>query len=271
MVKTITGTLGIIGCGKMGMAILNGGIARQVLAASSLFAFDPSPARRQEAAALGVNTMPNNGAVLANCKAVLVAVKPQVLETLLAEISPAAAEKLIISIVAGGSTEFWEARLPATARVVRVMPNTPVLVGEGMTAIAGGKRATEADLALTETIFKALGRVVIIDEALMDVTTGLSGSGPAYFFMALEALADGGVLMGLSKETALLMAAQTMLGTAKLFLETGKHPSVLKDMVTSPGGTTAAGLRSLEAKGFRSALLAAVEAATLRSRELGKG
>jgi len=151
------------------------------------------------------------------------------------------------------------------------MPNTPALIGEGAAALAPGEHATEEDMRTARAIFDAVGVTVLVKEDLMDVVTGLSGSGPAYGFIIIDALSDAGVLMGLPRDIAQKLAAQTLLGAAKLYLTTGKHPGELRDMVTSPGGTTIAGIKALEQGGLRAALIAAVEAATLRSKELGKG
>jgi pyrroline-5-carboxylate reductase len=162
-----------------------------------------------------------------------------------------------------------EAQLPAGTRVIRTMPNTPALVDAGATAIASGTHATEADMALAKQIFDAVGVSVVLDEYQLDAVTGLSGSGPAYVFLILEALSDGGVKVGLSRRVSQQLAAQTLLGAAKLLIETNEHPGRLKDMVTSPGGTAIAGLHTLEAGALRTTLMDAVEAATKRSRELG--
>jgi pyrroline-5-carboxylate reductase len=156
-------------------------------------------------------------------------------------------------------------------RIVRVMPNTPALIREGAAALAPGEHATEEDMQTARSIFDAVGVTVMVKEDLMDVVTGLSGSGPAYVFIIIDALSDAGVLMGLPRDIATKLAAQTLVGAAKLYLATGKHPGELRDMVTSPGGTTIAGIKEMEQKGLRGALIAAVEAATLRSKELGKG
>src|SRR5262249_45453363 len=155
------------------------------------------------------------------------------------------------------------------ARVVRTMPNTPALVDAGATAIAPGTHATDEDVGLVRRIFDSIGLTVVLEEYLLDAATGLSGSGPAYIFLIIEALADAGVKVGLHRDSAQLLAAQTVLGSAKLLLETGEHPGKLKDMVTSPGGTAIAGLHTLEAGGMRTTLINAVETATERSRELG--
>nr|MCU0696986.1 pyrroline-5-carboxylate reductase [Myxococcaceae bacterium] len=162
-----------------------------------------------------------------------------------------------------------ERRLGAGSRIVRTMPNTPALVGLGATAISGGEHATPADLELTKLIFDAVGTTVILDEGLLDAVTGLSGSGPAYIFLIIEALSDAGVKVGLSRHVALKLAAQTVYGSARLLLETGAHPGTLKDQVTSPGGTAIAGLHTLEAGGMRTTLIDAVESATRRAQQLG--
>ena len=176
----------------------------------------------------------------------------------------------MISIAAGVPLSVIEAHLPAGTRIVRAMPNTPALVGAGATALAPGEHADEADLKVARRIFDSIGMTVILDEGQLDAVTGLSGSGPAYVFLIIEALSDAGVKMGLSRYNALALAAQTVLGSAKLLLDTGEHPGRLKDMVTSPGGTAIAGLHTLEAGGLRTTLINAVEVATQRSRELGE-
>ena len=176
---------------------------------------------------------------------------------------------MIESVAAGVPLSVLEAQLPDGARVVRTMPNTPAIVQAGATAVAPGEHATEGDLVTARLLFEAVGRVVTLEEAQLDAVTGLSGSGPAYVMLMIEALADGGVKVGLGRDTALLLAAQTVYGAAKLQLETGEHPGRLKDMVTSPGGTAIAGLHTLEAGGLRRTLIDAVEAASRRSEELG--
>jgi len=203
---------------------------------------------------------------------VILAVKPQIIEPVLREIAPAVTRrKLLISIAAGVSTARIRAALGKEARLIRVMPNTPALVLEGVTAIAKAEGLEPGDLDIAGEIFSAVGRVVVLGEELMDAVTGLSGSGPAYVALVVESLADGGVRMGLDRLTAMTLATQTVLGAARLLLETGMHPGALKDMVSSPGGTSIAGIAALEEGGIRNTFIKAVERATLRSRELGRG
>ncbi len=178
-------------------------------------------------------------------------------------------DQLIVSVAAGVPIEALEGRLPKESRVVRAMPNTPATVQAGATAIAGGAHAQRDDMRIAREVFEAVGKVVELDENLLDAVTGLSGSGPAYVMMIIEALADGGVKVGLHRDTALLLAAQTVFGSAKLLLETGEHPGRLKDMVTSPGGTAIAGLHTLESGALRKTLIDAVEVATKRAAQLG--
>jgi pyrroline-5-carboxylate reductase len=201
---------------------------------------------------------------------VVLSVKPQILPKVLDEIAPhLKPSALVISIAAGVPVSAIEPRLPEGTRVVRTMPNTPALVGAGATAIAAGQHAKDDDVEATRRIFDAVGMTVVLDESQLDAVTGLSGSGPAYVFLIIEALSDAGVKVGLSRYNAQALAAQTLLGSAKLLIETKEHPGRLKDMVTSPGGTAIAGLHTLEAGGLRTTLINAVEAATHRSRELG--
>ena len=201
---------------------------------------------------------------------VVLATKPQVFDRVLPAVGAAVREDaLVVSIAAGVSIAAIEARMPAGTRVVRTMPNTPALVDAGATAIAAGTHAAEEDVALVKRVFDSVGVTVVLDEYLLDAVTGLSGSGPAYIFLIIEALADAGVKVGLHRDSAQLLAAQTVLGSAKLLLETGEHPGRLKDMVTSPGGTAIAGLHTLEAGGLRTTLINAVESAAKRSHELG--
>jgi len=218
----------------------------------------------------GIHVTSDNGELVRTCDVVVLAVKPQVIDKVLDVVAKELkSETLIISIAAGVPLTALEARLPAGAHVVRAMPNTPATSLAGATAIAAGTHATKEDLKLATTLFEAVGRVVTLDETLLDAVTGLSGSGPAYVMLIIEALADGGVKVGLHRDTALLLAAQTVYGSAKLLLETGEHPGRLKDMVTSPGGTAIAGLHTLESGALRKTLIDAVESATTRAGELG--
>jgi pyrroline-5-carboxylate reductase len=201
---------------------------------------------------------------------VVLAVKPQAMDALLTQISEVIEpKKLVISIAAGVPIAAIERRFPQGARIVRSMPNTPALVGLGATAVSGGEHATMKDLELAKKLFDAVGTTWVLDESALDAVTGLSGSGPAYIFLIIEALSDAGVKVGLSRHVALKLAAQTVYGSAKLLLETGEHPGTLKDQVTSPGGTAIAGLHTLEAGGLRTTLMNAVESATLRAKQLG--
>ena len=202
---------------------------------------------------------------------VVLAVKPQIMPMILEEIAPVVnSEKLVISIAAGITLQTLQRALGDSRRVVRVMPNTPALVLAGAAGISPGQAATAQDVALVERIFNAVGRAMVVSDEMMDVVTGLSGSGPAFIFALIEGLSDGGVLMGLARQTATLLAAQTVLGAAKMVLETGKHPGELKDMVTSPAGTTIAGMQALESGGLRGLMMEAVRRATERSEALGR-
>jgi pyrroline-5-carboxylate reductase len=220
--------------------------------------------------AFGIRVLMDNLAAARDAEIVVLAVKPQAFDKLLTSVAPAIDHrKLVISVAAGVPIAALERRLGAGARIVRAMPNTPCLVGLGATALSVGEHATAEDLRLAQAIFDSVGLTTVVDESLLDAVTGLSGSGPAYIFLIIEALSDAGVKVGLSRHVALKLAAQTVLGSAKLLLETGQHPGHLKDQVTSPGGTAIAGLHTLEAGGLRTTLIDAVEAATRRAKELG--
>jgi pyrroline-5-carboxylate reductase len=267
----IDGPIGFIGTGNMAEALIRGLIRAGVAEPAQITGSEPRQERRDEMSQkYGIASVGDNVQVAKGASVLVLSVKPQVMERVLEEIGPHIhANALVISIAAGIPLSVIEARLPQ-ARVIRTMPNTPALVGAGATAIAAGGHATEADLEKAKRIFDSVGKTVVLEEAQMDAVTGLSGSGPAYIFLIIEALSDAGVKVGLSRYNALALAAQTVLGSAKLLLETGEHPGRLKDMVTSPGGTAIAGLHTLEAGGLRTTLMNAVEAATRRSRELGE-
>ena len=263
--------IGFLGAGNMAEALIRG-LLRGHAKAAQISASGPREDRMGELAArYGIFTTTDNLALMERSEILVLAVKPQILRRVLEQIRERVrTDALIISIAAGVPIRAITDRLPPGARVVRTMPNMPALVDAGATAIAGGTHATPADLLAARSIFDAVGVSVVLDETLLDAVTGLSGSGPAYIFLILEALADAGVKVGLSRRTAQLLAAQTVLGSAKLLLETNEHPGRLKDMVTSPGGTAITGLHTLESGGVRTTLIDAVEAATRRSRELGE-
>jgi pyrroline-5-carboxylate reductase len=264
--------IGFVGAGNMAGALIRGLLHSGTVTPSQIQASDVRAERLAELAKEhGISTTRDNAKLAKWADVIVLAVKPQVVDKVLPAIAGAMRpEALVISIVAGVPIEAIEARLPDRARVVRTMPNTAAIALAGATAIAPGTHGSEEDVVTARRLFEATGRVVVLDESLLDAVTGLSGSGPAYIMLIIEALADGGVKVGLHRETALLLAAQTVFGSAKLLLETGEHPGRLKDMVTSPGGTAIAGLHTLEAGGLRTTLINAVENATRRSLELGE-
>lgn len=265
--------VGFLGGGNMGEALIRGLVGANLVPLELMAATDVRTERTiQLTKQFGIAAHDDNARLVRESDVVILAVKPQVIGSVLAEIAPVVtAHHLIISIAAGVATATIRTGLGKDARIIRVMPNTPALVLQGAAAIARGPGAGPEDLAVAEEIFAAVGRVVVLEEAAMDAVTGLSGSGPAYVALVVESLADGGVRMGLDRATAMTLAAQTVLGAAQLLLETGMHPGTLKDMVSSPGGTTIAGIAALEEGGVRAAFIRAVERATLRSRELGRG
>jgi pyrroline-5-carboxylate reductase len=265
-----TRAIGFLGAGNMATALIEGLLHAGVLP-HRIAASDVKTERLEQLnETQGIRTMRDNRALLRESDVVVLSVKPQVIDRVLTEIgSEVQKDHLLISVAAGVPIDALEARLPAGSRVVRAMPNTPATVQAGATAIAGGAHASEDDLRVARELFEAVGRVVALDESLLDAVTGLSGSGPAYVMLIIEALADGGVKVGLHRDTALLLAAQTVFGSAKLLLDTGEHPGRLKDMVTSPGGTAIAGLHTLESGALRKTLIDAVEVATKRAAELG--
>jgi pyrroline-5-carboxylate reductase len=265
-------TIAFLGAGNMAEALVKGLLRAKVADAGEILCTDRRVERGPELKErYGVRFSTSNREATERAELVILSVKPQVMNKLLDEIAPALNDrKLVISIAAGVPIAAIERKVGHGVRIVRTMPNTPALVGAGATALSAGEHATEADLAQAKALFDAIGKTVIVDEPLLDAVTGLSGSGPAYIFLVIEALSDAGVKVGLPRATAQELAAQTVLGSAKLLIETGEHPGRLKDQVTSPGGTAIAGLHTLEAGGLRTTLMDAVEAATTRSRELGK-
>jgi pyrroline-5-carboxylate reductase len=267
-----TRTLGFLGAGNMAGALIKGLLHAGALPASQIVASDMKADRLKHLEAThGIRTTTDNHVLVREVDVLVLAVKPQVVDKVLTAIGREVKEgTVLISVAAGVPIAAIEARLPERARVVRSMPNTPAICLAGASAIAAGTHATEDDMRIAHALFEAVGRVVTLDEAQLDAVTGLSGSGPAYVMLMIEALADGGVKVGLHRDTALLLAAQTVYGSAKLLLETGEHPGRLKDMVTSPGGTAIAGLHTLESGGLRRTLIDAVESATHRSEALGE-
>ena len=263
----------IIGGGKMGSIIAQGLISQKIISGKDITVTDVDAERLKFInSRMGLQVSGDNRETIRSANIVILAVKPQSMAQTLKEIAPVIDKsKIVISIAAGITTGFVEGYLAKGVRVVRVMPNTPALASAGATAVAKGPNSTAADIKLTRAIFDAVGITVVVEEKLMDAVTGLSGSGPAYCFVIIEALSDAGVQMGLPRELALQLAAQTMLGSAMLCLQENKHPAQLKDMVTSPAGTTAAGLKVLEEGKIRATLISAVEAATKRSKELAGG
>jgi pyrroline-5-carboxylate reductase len=264
--------IGVIGTGKMGTVLIDALISRNIAPAAAIIASDKDKEKLHEIKqCYGVHAAEDSGKLVKASDVIILAVKPQNMLELLAQISASITKaKLVISIAAGIPTHYIEGHAEGHIRVIRTMPNTPAVIGEGATALTRGKNATESDLLIAKHIFDAVGISVEVPEELMDAVTGLSGSGPAYVFLIIEALSDAGVHMGLSRDIAVKLAAQTLLGAAKLCLSSNKHLGELKDMVTSPAGTTIAGLKALEDGKLRAALMAAVESATLRSKELGR-
>lgn len=264
--------VGFIGSGMMASAMMDGMIAKEVTTTEGISCSDVWDVARTNASSKGFYATKSNAEVCErSTDAVFLAVKPYIVEQACADIvatSSASSSPLVISIAAGVTIGTLEAALPGR-RVVRVMPNTPCLVGEAACGFALGSLANDADRALVKTLLEAVGVAMEVDEKLLDAVTGVSGSGPAYVFMFIEALSDGGVRAGLPRSVATQLAAQTVKGAAEMVLKTGKHPGLLKDGVTSPGGTTIAGVEALEIGGLRPAVISAVKAATKRSMQMG--
>jgi len=263
--------LGVIGAGNMAEAIVRGVLEAGVLPAEGIVASDPDAGRRRHFAdELHVACEVDNAAP-AGCPRVLLAIKPQVmgdvLDGIAVHVHP---DALVISIAAGIATSFLDARLGGRGRLVRVMPNTPMLAGAGMAAVAAGPRATDADVQWVRRLFAARGQALVVDEGLMDAVTAVSGSGPAYFFYLIEAMVEAGVAEGLPVETASELACGTCAGAAALLKATRETPQALRARVTSPGGTTQRAIETLDAAGVKGTLVAAVRAAAQRSRELGR-
>ncbi|MDP3543320.1 MAG: pyrroline-5-carboxylate reductase [Elusimicrobiota bacterium] len=265
-------TIAVIGAGHMAGALIGGMIKSKLVPAKSIVA------ARRDAEALaalqkkwGVRVTSDNKKAVAGADIVILAVKPQMARKVMEELAGHISSKqLVVSVMAGITTAAISKALRVDGPVVRAMPNTPCLVDAGATAVAAGAHAGERELKLAEGVFGAVGLVVTLPESALDAVTGLSGSGPVYIYMVIEAMIDGGVKMGIPRAVAAKLAAQTVYGSAKLVLESGKHPAVLKDEVTTPGGTAITAIHILESKGLRSVLIDGVEAATKRSQELSK-
>jgi len=268
-------SLGVIGVGNMGAALVRGIVRGGALGPAQITVSDVDTSR---AAALaretGVRVSADNARLAGESEFVVMAVKPNTVQAVMEEISGSlSSQQSLVSIAAGvtlSSLSGWLAQGVSPA-LMRAMPNTPALVGAGAIAVAAGAGVTEERLERLKQLLGAVGEVVVVEEGMMDAVTGLSGSGPAFVFVMIEALADGGVAAGLPRAVALKLAAQTVFGAGKLVVESGQHPGALKDMVASPGGTTIAGLAELEKAGFRGVVLSAVKAAANRSRELSRG
>ncbi len=264
--------IGFLGAGKMAAALAKGFINAEIVFPREIIAGDPQEAARKSfAAEIGAKVVSTNAEVAKSANVLILATKPDQVAAALADISGAITKNhLLIAIAAGVTLAKLEAARPAGARVIRVMPNTPALVGAGASAFALGKTATPADGELAKKLLSAVGVAFQVKEGLLDAVTGLSGSGPAYVYQFIEALSDGGVASGLPRDIATRLAAQTVLGAAKMVLETGQHPGALKDQVTSPGGTTIEGLHELEKGRMRAIVMSAVRAATEKSKKLGQ-
>ena len=268
------GKIGFIGLGQMATALASGFLRAGLVSSERLFGFDvSSDAASRFASTTGATVCADAAETVARADVVFFAVKPQymsaALEPVRAALASAPSSKLLVSIAAGLPISYFESALFPEIRIIRVMPNTPALVGAGASGFARSQNATPEDAALVGELLRSVGSAFELAESQLDAVTGLSGSGPAFVFLALEALADGGVKAGLPRPIALELAAQTLKGGAEMYLQTRKHPGELKDAVTSPAGTTIAGVAALEERGFRSALIEAVDRATKRSRELG--
>jgi pyrroline-5-carboxylate reductase len=270
MIGTVIPRVGFLGAGKMATALARGWLAAGLVKNDKVIASDPLNQSRQAfRGETGLRAVENNNEVVSSSDVLVLAVKPQTMAELLQDIRRSVTgDHLIVSIAAGVALRQLEEGLGPDRRLVRVMPNTPCLIGVSASGYAPGERATAEDIALVDRLLNAVGKAFRLPECLLDAVTGLSGSGPAYVFTVIEALSDGGVRVGLPRDIATALAAQTVYGAAKMVLDTGLHLGVLKDMVTSPGGTTIAGLHALERGGVRAALMDAVEAATRRSAEL---
>jgi pyrroline-5-carboxylate reductase len=265
-------SIGFIGAGNMGEALIRGLIAASLFPAEKVFAYDVIPPRIEYLEKeFGIKGRGSIGELAESSSIIVLAVKPQVISEVLNTLSAHLANKqLVISIAAGVPLSTLESCLPDGTPTVRVMPNTPALVQQGASALSRGKAVSAAQMEMSLALFRSVGKAVVVEERMMDAVTGLSGSGPAYVLLVIEAMIDAGVFMGLPRQTARELVVQTITGTSMMIEKTGKHPAELKDMITSPGGTTIHGIQVLESYSVRAAFMECVEAATQRSAELGK-
>ena len=263
--------IGFIGAGNMASAIIKGAVEKKAVEAQHIYVYDVDQIKLTSIKSdLNVNIVNNLVDLLDSVDMILLAVKPNVMASVLQEVKDSIANKAIVSIAAGWSADMIKAIVGKDKRVLRLMPNTPLMVGEGMTVFETPNNFTEDEFRFIENIFSSIGQVEQAPQKLMDAVTAVSGSGPAYVFMFIEALADAGVLCGLPRAQAIKLASQTVLGSAKMVLETGSHPGMLKDAVCSPGGTTIEAVKSLEQDGFRGAVIKATEQCAIKSRSMSK-
>ena len=268
-VKKMNKKIGFIGCGNMAKAMITSIIKAELVAPQSVFASDGyQPSLDDAKARLGINTTIDNKEVVKSSDVIFLAVKPNIYDAVMQEIAPLVDGKLIVSIAPGKTLAYLENGLGKDTKILRTMPNTPAMVGEGVTAICPNNNVTKEDQEVLETIIGTFGTVERIDEKLFDAVVAVSGSSPAYVFMFIEAMADAAVLQGMARDKAYRFAAQAVLGSAKMVLDTNKHPGALKDMVCSPGGTTIEGVAVLEEKGMRSAVIQAMNAVYYKSGKL---
>lgn len=270
----LSGKLGFIGGGRMAEALIQGILKSSIITPENILVTEPVAERRTYLTeTYGVNAFDSSeeADVWSDCSAIILAVKPQIMKNVLHSAGKYVNDShLVMSIAAGIRTSFIDTSLSGSnCRIIRVMPNTPAFVLEAASALCAGPRTTDADMDTAVAIFNSIGRSIVLEEKYFDAVTGLSGSGPAYVFTFIEALIDGGLKVGLNRPDAELLAMQTVLGSVKLAMNSGKHPAELRAMVTSPGGTTIAGLHELEAAGFSGIIMDAIEAAAERSKELG--
>lgn len=265
---SVSKKIGIIGCGNMGGAILYGALKSGVLSPENAYVYDISPEMMEKAQGWGVNLCKDDEDVCRSSDMILLAVKPQNAAEALSQCKASLQDKALMSIVAGVTVDRLQNMIEGNPRILRIMPNTPAMVFEGAFALCSDNDFSEDELVTAKTLYESIGIVELVPEHLIDAVCGLSGGGPAYVAMFIEAMADGGVKQGLPRATAYRLAAQTCLGSAKMLLEMGLHPGQLKDMVTSPGGTTIEGCEALEKGGMRAAVIECINAGAEKSRKL---